>query len=122
MSKRKRKSTYQKRYKKPLIRGKFYRVIDTNGGHPSKLFKKNTKKNKYWIVRFTSSTGRHRTELKHQIDPKRDGKSYIINKPSMEKYESFANPYPIEGLRIVRKIQKKDDSVDRDCDLLTHIL
>ena len=29
MSKRKRKSTYQKRYKKPLIRGKFYRVIDT---------------------------------------------------------------------------------------------
>ena len=58
--------------------------------------------------------------LKHQIDPKRDGKSYIINKPSMEKYESFANPYPIEGLRIhkedlriVRKIQKKMRSTNR---------
>ena len=73
MSKRKRKSTYQKRYKKPLIRGKFYRVIDTNGGHPSKLFKKNTKKNKYWIVRFTSSTGRHRTEVTYSHHLKKWG-------------------------------------------------
>ena len=42
--KRKRKSTYQRRYNKPLIKGKFYKVNDTSGGHYSRLYKKNTKK------------------------------------------------------------------------------
>ena len=115
MSKRrKRKSTYLRRFSKPLIRGKFYRVRDTSGGHPSKLFRKNTKKNKYWIIRFTSSQGRHRTKLKHQIDPERTDDSFVINKPTIEKYENFASPYPLENLRvhkddlkIVRKIQNK---------------
>ena len=112
--KRKRKSTYQRRYRKPLIKGNFYRVKDSNGGHPSKLFRKNTKKNKYWIVRFTSSPGRHRTKLKHQIDPQRDGDSFVINNPTIEKYEDFSSPYPLDNLRVhkddlklVRKMQKK---------------
>ena len=118
--KRKRKSTYQRRYRKPLIRGKFYRVRDSNGGHPSKLYKKNTKKNRYWIVRFTSSAGRHRTKLMHQIDLKRNGDSYIINTPFIEKYENFASSFPLEGLRIhkddiktVKEIQKKMRSTNR---------
>lgn len=116
--KRKRKSTYQRRYKKPLIKGKFYRVKDSNGGHPSKIFRKNTKKNKYWIVRFTSSPGRHRTKLKHQIDSQRDGDSFVINNPTIEKYEDFSSPYPLNNLRVhkddlklVRKIQKKKDEI-----------
>ena len=118
--KRKRKSTYQRRYNKPLIKGKFYRIKDSSGGHPSKLFKKNTKKNRYWIIRFTSSPGRHRTKLKHQIDPQRSGDSFVINNPSIEKYEDFANPYPLNNLRVhkedlklVRKIQKKMRSTSR---------
>lgn len=118
--KRKRKSTYQRRYKKPLIKGKFYRVKDSNGGHPSKLFRKNTKKNKYWIVRFTSSPGRHRTKLKYQIDPQRGGDSFVINNPTIEKYEDFSSPYPLDNLKVhkddlklVRKIQKKMRSTSR---------
>lgn len=112
--KRKRKSTYQKRYKKPLIKGKFYRIKDSNDGHPTKLFRKNTKKNKYWVVRFTSSPGRHRTKLKHQIDPNRNDDSYVINSPIIEKYEQFLSPSPLENLRVhkddlktIRQIQKK---------------
>lgn len=111
---RKRKSTLERRLKKPLINGKFYRVKDSNGGHPSKLFRKNTKKNKYWIVRFTSSPGRHRTKLKHQIDPERNDDSFVFNKPTIEKYEDFVSPNPLEKLCVhkedlilVRKIQKK---------------
>ena len=50
MSHKRRKSTFRKRSSKPLIKGKFYRINDTNGGHYSRLYKKNTKKNKYWIV------------------------------------------------------------------------
>ena len=69
MSKRQRKSTYKRRFCKPLVKGKFYKVNDTNGGHYSRLYRKNTRKNKYWIVRFTDSEGRHREVLLHQIDP-----------------------------------------------------
>ena len=111
--KRKRKSTYHRRFYKFLIKGKFYRVNDTNGGHPSKLFRKNTKKNHYWIVRFTSSPGRHRTKLKHQIDNNKKGDSYVINKPDLVKYEDFSSPNPLENLKVhkedlptVRSIQK----------------
>lgn len=112
--KRKRHSTYQRRYNKPLIEGKFYRVKDSSGGHPAKLYKKNTRKNKYWIVRFTSSPGRHRTRLIHQIEPNRDGFSYVINNPCIVKYENFLTPYSDNNLRVhkddlktIRKIQNK---------------
>ena len=79
---------------------------------------KNTKKNKYWVVRFTSSPGRHRTKLKHQIDPNRKDDSYVINSPIIEKYERFLSPFPLENLRVhkddlktIRQIQKKKDEI-----------
>ncbi|MBR0295008.1 MAG: hypothetical protein IJQ67_03795 [Bacilli bacterium] len=116
MSKRnkKRKSTYERRYQKPLIKGKFYRIMDSNGGHYSRLYKKNTKKNKYWIVRFTDSEGRHRELLLHQIDPTLENtgaKSFVITQPQIVKYENFKHPYPYENFRIHkddRKTVKKD--------------
>ncbi len=40
MNKRNRKSAYKRRYNKPLIKGKFYRIMDSNGGHYSRLYKK----------------------------------------------------------------------------------
>lgn len=109
MSTKKRKSTYQRRCNEPLIKGKFYRVKDRNGGHYSKLYKKNTRKNKYWIVRFTDSDGKHRRLLFHQIDPKLEctgAKSFIITQPQLVKYEQFKHPYPYENLRV-----HKDDKV-----------
>ena len=117
MSHKRRKSTFRKRSSKPLIKGKFYRINDTNGGHYSRLYKKNTKKNKYWIVRFTDSNGRHRRVLLHQIDPELDRrgiKSFVITQPQIVKYENFKHPYPYENLRVhrddkitVKLIQKK---------------
>ena len=109
MSKRrKRKSTYVKRFKKPLIRGKFYKVSDSKGGHYSRIYRKNTKKNKYWIIRFTESDGRHRKELLHQIDPllEAKAKSFVITQPEIVKYESFKHPYPYENLRIHKEDRK----------------
>ena len=117
MSKKKRRSTYSRRMNKPLYRGKFYKVNDTNGGHYSRIYKKNTRKNKYWIVRFTDSEGRHRRLLLHQIDPtleKIGARSFVITQPQVVKYENFKNPYPYENLRIhkddkkiIKEIQKK---------------
>jgi hypothetical protein len=108
--KRKRKSTYQRRYKNPLIKGKFYRIMDSSGGHYSRLYKKNTKKNKYWIVRFTDSDGRHRELLLHQIDPALENtgaKSFVITQPQIVKYENFKHPYPYEQLRVHKDDRKK---------------
>ena len=117
MSKKKRRSTYSGRMNKPLYRGKFYKVNDTNGGHYSRIYKKNTRKNKYWIVRFTDSEGRHRRLLLHQIDPaleKIGARSFVITQPQVVKYENFKHPYPYENLRIhkddkkiIKEIQKK---------------
>lgn len=117
MSRKKRTTTYIRRFVKPLIKGKFYKVSDRNGGHYSKLYKKNTKKNKYWIVRFTDSSGRHRKLLFHQIDPvleKIGAKSFVITQPQIVKYESFKHPYPYDNLRVhkddrktIKTIQKK---------------
>ena len=113
---RKRKSTYLRRFRKPLIRGKFYKISDSNGGHYSRLYRKNTKKNKYWIIRFTESEGRHRKELLHQIDPflENRAKSFVITQPEIVKYEHFKHPYPYEQLRVhkedrktVKRIEKK---------------
>ena len=64
--KRKRKSTYQRRYNKPLVKGKFYKVNDTSGGHYSRLYKKNTK-NRRRIVRFTDSEDRLTKDTKNIV-------------------------------------------------------
>ena len=109
MNKRNHKSTYRRRYNKPLIKGKFYRIMDSNGGHYSRLYKKNTKKNKYWIVRFTDSEGRHRKLLLHQIDPELEStgvKSFVITQPQIVKYENFKHPYPYERFRIHKEDKK----------------
>ena len=113
---RKRHSTYERRKKKPIIRGKIYKTGDTSGGHYARLYKKNTRKNKYWIVHFTSSRGRHRIRMKHQINPALEGKkeSYVYSQPSIIPYERFHDPYPREYLRVhkddrklVKEIEKK---------------
>ncbi len=33
-----------------LQKGKFYSIYTTGGSHPSKLYKKNKRKNKYYVI------------------------------------------------------------------------
>ena len=116
MSRRKRNTTYQRRYNKPLYKGRIYKTKDSKGGHYARIYRKNTKKNKYWIIHFTDSNGRHRIKMKHQIDPNFKGKknSYVYTQPSIIPYERFHDHYPRLFLRVhkddrrlVKKIQKK---------------
>ena len=67
-----------------VIRGRFYSIYTTGGSHPSLVFKINRRKNKYVVVVFDSSSGRHRTELKHAISDKVD-KSFVQNRPLLKK-------------------------------------
>ena len=63
-----------------LLKGKFYSIYTTGGSHPSLLFKKNRKKNKYYVIVFDSSNGRHRTILKHATSDNVK-ESYVQNRP-----------------------------------------
>ena len=76
----------------------------------------NTKKNRYWIVRFTDSNGRHRKMLVHQIDPiedKKGRKSFVITQPQIVKYENFKHPYPYNNLRIHKADRKTVKTIEK---------
>ena len=54
-----------------------------------------------------SITERSNYEQKAQkkIDPQRNGNSFVINNPTIEKYEDFSSPYPLNT-------KEKNDSQD----------
>lgn len=68
---------------KSIKKGKYYWHKDKSikGAHPSYVYKKNDKRNKYCIITFTSSKGKGRTKLNKNIDPKSDKDCYVLNTP-----------------------------------------
>ena len=100
-------------YNKQLKRGKYYLHNDKNGGHPSLIFDKNDKRNVYRAVQFTSEPSSNRTKLKHNIDPTSSKKTYVVNKPLVDKRKGFGSK-ELKGLRIhkddkplINKIKRK---------------
>ena len=55
-----------KKRKIKLKRGKFYASYP-NGGHPSLIYRKNRRKNKYDAIVFGTSEGHHRIRLTHPV-------------------------------------------------------
>ena len=99
----------KKIYGKHLERGRFYVHSDSHGGHPSLLYKKNDRKNKYQIIVFTSSPGPKRKALKHSIEPIKVKKSYVHNTPKIVKRRELSS-FPMSGL----KIDKEDKATIRN--------
>ena len=100
-------------YNKHLEKGRFYIHSDENGGHPALLYKKNDKKNKYYVVVFTSSEGPKRRALKHSIEPIKVKTSYVHNTPRIVKRKDLKSK-PMKGLKIheedkdlIKSIKKK---------------
>ena len=75
----------KKTYNKHLEKGRFYIHSDGHGGHPALLYKKIDKRNKYYLVVFTSSPGPKRKRLKHSIEPIKVRVSYVHNTPKISK-------------------------------------
>ena len=73
-----------------LLRGKIYHVYTTGGPHPSLIFKKNRRKNKYFAVVFDTSEGRHRTKLSHPTNPNVK-QSFVQNRPILGRRRDFGN-------------------------------
>ena len=86
--------------KQLLLRGKFYAIYTTGASHPSLLYKKNKRKNKYQVVVFDSSNGRHRTKLKHPTSPTIK-ESYVQNRPLVGTRKDFGN-HELLGIKIHR--------------------
>ena len=81
-----------------LLKGKFYSVYTTGGSHPSLLYKKNRRKNKYYVIVFDSPQGRHRTKLKHPTS-NNVKESYVQNRPLLGTKKDFGN-HELLGIKI----------------------
>ena len=96
----------KKIYSKHLEKGRFYIHSDGRGGHPALLYKKRDKKNKYFIIVFTSSDGPKRKKLKHSIQPEKIKTSYVHNMPRVAKRKDLGRK-ELKGI----KINKEDKPV-----------
>lgn len=85
---------------KIIRKGKYYWHKDSSikGFHPSYVYKKNDKKNKYYIVNFTSSKGRKRKQLNKNINTKSLEKCYVLNTPQVVKRKSFG--HELDGYKV----------------------
>ncbi|MCR5308589.1 MAG: hypothetical protein K6E21_00565 [Bacilli bacterium] len=94
----------KKIYNKHLEKGRFYIHSDGHGGHPALLYKKNDKKNFYYVVVFTSSPGPKRKRLTFSIEPIRVKVSFVHNTPKISSRRELGRK-PMVGLKI-HKIDK----------------
>ncbi len=105
-----------KRKKIKLLRGKFY-IVYSSGSHPSLIFKKNKKKNKYDAVVFGTTEGHHRTKLRHPISPNIN-QSVVHNRPVRGTRKDFGDKEMI-GLSIHKDDKAIINSVKRKTPLET---
>ena len=99
-------------YNKHLEKGRFYIHSDGHGGHPALLYKKNDKKNKYYVVVFTSSDGPKRQVLKHSIEPGKIETSYAQNTPKIVKRKDLGRN-ELKGLKISKEDKKIIETIKR---------
>lgn len=105
--------TKKKIYSKHLEKGKFYKHSDVNGGHPALIYKKDDSKDSYYAVCFTTSKGKKRVKLKHDINPNTNKDVYVLNNPIKSRRQNFSN-WPFKGYRVhkddkntINKIKRK---------------
>ena len=77
---------------KTLKKGKYYIHYDNSvkKHHPSYIYKKKDKENKYYIVSFTSSVGKSRTKLNKNINPNSQDNCFVLRTPRIVKRKSFS--------------------------------
>lgn len=102
----------KKIYNKHLEKGRFYIHSDGHGGHPALLYKKSDKKNIYFIVVFTSSSGPKRKQLKHSIEPIKIKVSFVHNTPKISSRRELGRN-PMKGLKIDKEDKPLIETIKR---------
>lgn len=94
-----------------LLKGKYYSIYVTGGSHPALVFKKNKRRNKYYVVVFDSSKGRHRTKLKHPTS-KNIKESFVQNRPYLGVKKDFGN-HELLGINVNKEDKPTIEIVKR---------
>lgn len=79
---KKRHSTFKFRLNHPREIGKFYKVDDSNGGHPGRIYHAEPSEDIYFVQRFSTRGRKDRVRLTHNIDPESDKEQWLIKRPS----------------------------------------
>ncbi len=76
-----------------LLKGRYYWHRDGSslGFHPSYIYKKNDRKNRYHIVCFTSSYGKRRRKLNRNINPNSNKDCYVLISPQIVRRKSLGD-------------------------------
>ena len=117
MAKRNRRTSKKFRENHPREVGKFYRVSDSKGGHPARVYKSNPGEDTYLIQRFSTKPRKDRKILKHSIDPDetdKKKKSWLVKKPAAigfddMTYEEKYKKYRVheEDMETIKKYQSE---------------
>ena len=91
---------------KKLYKGRYYwhRDASRKGLHPAYIYKKFEKKNKYYVVCFTSKKGKKRIKLLENIDPNSNEPCYVLNRPLISQGKYFGDE--LVGFRVKNPIDK----------------
>ena len=106
---------FRDKEKYKLKKNKFYKLKDTNGGHPSLVYgyDDSGEEIKYKAIRFSSKKSHNNWELKKSINKKTSPKSFIKKQPEVRDYDSFVDER-LKGFRVkfadrklLRKVKRK---------------
>lgn len=100
MAKKKRRTTLRFRLIHPREVGKFYRISDSNGGHPARVYLANPNENTYFIQRFSRKERKDRKILTHNIDPESKEEQYVVKKPEAVGYDELEYEAKYEIYRV----------------------
>ena len=107
-----------KRKKARIQKGKFYATFHTGGrGHPSLVFRKNKKKNKYWILVFDTTPRDDRKLLSNPIESTVKH-SYLQKRPVIASHGDLGD-HELNGLSISKTDKPIIEIVKRKTPLLT---
>ena len=113
MSKRKRKTTIKFREKHPREIDKFYRISDSNNGHPGQVFFCDVENDLYLLVKFTQTDNKDRVKLAHNIDPNSKKDQYAHIRPFKLRYDDMEYTEKYISFRIHPDDVKLIDSIKK---------
>ena len=89
-NKRKRPTSKKFREKHPREIGRFYKIHDSKGGHPARVYYADPTNDIYYVQRFSTKSRKGRVKLLHNIKPGSDKEQWLIKKPEAVGYDDIS--------------------------------
>ena len=89
MPKRNRPSSKSFKIRHPREVGKFYKISDSSGGHPVRVYYCDIENDIYFVQRFSSKPRKDRIKLSHGLNPNVESEEYLVKKPVAVGYDNI---------------------------------